>query len=312
MSIGWSLFVIFLTTISMVGCFWLLQSTRAGQVPNGEKVEKDHVFDGIRELETPLPAWWYWMFVITIVFSAIYLVFYPGMGAFKGLLGWTQEEQWAREVARAEARFGPIYEEYLAMPVEALLEDEQAHRMGQRLFSTNCATCHGTGGAGAFGFPNLADANWQWGSAPATVSTTITKGRIAAMPPWEAVLGEDGIHDTTHYVLSLSGREHEAAAAERGRTHFTTLCASCHMPDGTGMTALGAPNLTDDVWLYGGSEAMIKHTLRVGRNGQMPAHEHLLDPARIHLLVAYVIGLARDAAEGDGNAVATTAGNAGP
>lgn len=307
MSTGWSLFVIVLTLGSMIGCFWLLQSTRSSEVPNGENVEKDHVFDGISELETPLPAWWYWMFVITIAFSAIYLIFYPGLGAFQGLLGWNQENQWAREVARAEARFGPIYESYHATPVEALLEDDQARRMGQRLFSNYCATCHGTGGAGAFGFPNLADGNWQWGAEPDTVKTTITKGRVAAMPAWDAALGEAGIHDTANYVLSLSGRGHDAEAAERGRQHFNTLCAACHMPDGTGMQALGAPDLTDDVWLYGGSEPMIKHTLRIGRNGQMPAHEHLLDPARIHLLTAYVIGLARDA---EGAAPRTVAGTA--
>lgn len=291
MSVFWSGFVIVITVGSMIGYFWLLESTRHGEVKDGQNVEKDHVFDGIRELETPLPAWWYWMFVITIIYSAIFLVLYPGLGSFKGLLGWSQVGQLEAEIARADKRFGPIFAGYLETPVEELVHNQQANRMGRRLFANNCSTCHGAAGTGAFGFPNLTDDSWQWGEGADRIRHAIVNGLQAAMPAWEAALGDDGIKDTANYVRKLAGLSHDETAAKRGKGHFDTLCVACHMADGSGMAALGAPSLTDDVWLYGGSLTLIEQTLRYGRNGMMPAHDEVLDPARIHLLTAYVMSL---------------------
>lgn len=291
MSAFWSGFVIVLTVGSMIGYYLLLQITRRGEIKDGQNVEKDHVFDGIRELETPLPAWWYWLFIVSILYSAVFLVLYPGLGAFKGLLGWTQVGQLEAEIARADERFGPIFEGYLTTPVEDLVHDPKANRMGRRLFANNCAMCHGAAGTGGFGFPNLTDDVWQWGGGATSIRTAIVNGRQGAMPGWQAALGDDGILDTAHYVRKLGGLSHDAEAAARGKGHYDTLCVACHMADGTGMAALGAPNLTDGDWLYGGELGLIEQTLRIGRNGMMPSQEAHLDPARIHLLTAYVMSL---------------------
>jgi cytochrome c oxidase cbb3-type subunit 3 len=306
MSTFWSLFVIAVTVGMLAGCYWLLTATRRSEVADGEHTEKDHAFDGITELETPLPRWWYYMFVVTIVFAAVYLILYPGLGNFGGVLGWDQTRQWEEEVARAEERYAPIFERYASIPVPELVHEDKAMRMGQRIFGNFCSQCHGSAAQGAFGFPNLTDDDWLWGGSPEAIRTSIVEGRQAAMPQWEAVLGEEGIHQMTQYVLSLTDRATDAAAADAAQSSYAQLCASCHGPEGRGQPALGAPNLADATWLYGGSAAQIAFTLRNGRNGRMPAHGDLLDDARIHILTAYVYGL------GDGARTAGTAQEAPP
>jgi len=294
LSTFWSVFVVVVTVAMLAGCYLLLALTRRSQPPGGEEFTKDHDFDGITELETPMPLWWYYMFVGSIAFAVIYLLLYPGLGNFAGLLGWTQEKEIAADQRRAEARYAPIFERYAEVAIPELAHDTQAMRMGQRLFGNHCAQCHGTAGTGSFGFPNLTDDEWLWGGSPEAIKTSIAQGRQGRMPPWEAALGDEGIAATAQYVLSLSSKPTRPELVEAGREHYQQLCVACHGTEGRGNAALGAPDLTDDTWLYGGSADEIAFTLRNGRQGAMPAHQALLKPERIHLLAAYVYGLSRD------------------
>ncbi len=294
MSAFWSAWVTVLTLGVIFGCVWLLFATRKSQ-PHQEITEETvgHSFDGIEELDNPMPKWWFQMFVATVIFGLVYLLLYPGLGNFKGLLGWTSHGQWEEEMAYAEQHYAPVFQRFAQLSVEELKRPENAEglQIGQRLFANNCSVCHGVGGVGAHGFPNLSNNDWLWGGSEEAIKYTLHNGRMGAMPAWADVLGEDGIRDMTHYVLALSNREHDAASAERAQPQFASLCAACHMPDGTGMYALGAPNLTNDIWLYGGSFEQIAHTLRHGRFGVMPAFSGLLSEDQIHLVTAYVMSL---------------------
>jgi len=296
MSAFWSIWISVITLAVVFGVTWLLFATRKSEKFKETTEETvGHAFDGIEEYDNPLPKWWFNMFLITVVFSLGYLALYPGLGNFKGLLGWTSYNQWEEEMAHAEEVYAPVFAKYAALSIEELNQpgNETGLKMGQRMFANNCSVCHGVGGVGAYGFPNLTDNDWLYGGQPDTIVSTIVNGRQGGMPAWGAILGEDGIQDVTNYVLSLSGSEHDATAAERGQTQFNTLCAACHMPTGEGMQALGAPNLTDNIWLYGGSFEQIAHTLRVGRAGVMPAHKDLLSDDKIQLISAYVYSLSK-------------------
>lgn len=296
MSAFWSIWISVITLAVVFGVTWLLFATRKSEKFKETTEETvGHAFDGIEEYDNPLPKWWFNMFLITVVFSLGYLALYPGLGNFKGLLGWTSYNQWEKEMAHAEEVYAPVFAKYAALSIEELNQpgNETGLKMGQRMFANNCSVCHGVGGVGAYGFPNLTDNDWLYGGQPDTIVSTIVNGRQGGMPAWSAILGEDGIQDVTNYVLSLSGSEHDATAAERGQTQFNTLCAACHMPTGEGMQALGAPNLTDNIWLYGGSFEQIAHTLRVGRAGVMPSHKDLLSDDKIHLISAYVYSLSK-------------------
>lgn len=292
MSAFWSAWISVLTLAVILGCTWLLFVTRKGQKYNETTEETvGHSFDGIEELDNPLPKWWFQMFVATVIFGLVYLLLYPGLGNFKGLLGWTSHGQWEEEMRYAEEHYAPVFERFAALSVEELQSNPEGLQIGQRLFANNCSVCHGVGGVGAYGFPNLTDGDWLWGGNEAAIKHSITRGRQGAMPAWADVLGEDGIRDMTHFVLSLSQRDHDTDAASRAQPQFAALCAACHMPDGTGMEALGAPDLTNDNWLYGGSFDQIAHTLRHGRFGVMPAFDNLLSDEQIHLITAYVKSL---------------------
>jgi cytochrome c oxidase cbb3-type subunit 3 len=288
----WSLWVIVLTAVTFVGITWILFANRTReQKPEGSTT--GHVYDGIEELENPLPAWWFYMFLITIVFGAAYLVVYPGMGNFPGLLGWTQIEQHDREVARAEEKYREMRDRYLALPVAEIATDPKVRKMGMRMFGNNCAQCHGADAKGAYGFPNLTDGDWIFGGTPEAIKTSIAAGRQAAMPGWGSVIGDKGVQEVTAYVLELNGRDADDALASAGKTHFQTYCVACHGVDGTGNPQLGAPNLANGIWLYGGNEEQISHSIRVGRNGVMPAHGELLSEDKIHIITAYVYGLSQ-------------------
>lgn len=299
MSTFWSLWITVITLGVMAGSLWLLIGNRKtivrGDLKEGEIPTTGHNYDGIEEYDNPLPAWWFWGFIITVIFGAVYLTFYPGLGAFKGVLGWSSQGQWEQEVDKAEATMGKIYADFAATPIEQLAADPRALKMGRRIFNNNCAVCHGVGGVGANGFPNLTDNDWLYGGEPETIKLSIVKGRQGAMPAWGAVLGDEGVANVTQYVLQLSGNEHDASAAQAGAAQFQAFCASCHGPDGKGNHQLGAPNLTDNIWLYSQAnltlEESIGFTLRNGRNGVMPAQEALLRPEKIHLLATYVYNL---------------------
>lgn len=293
MSLGWSLYVILLIVVVLVGCAWLLVANRKARVDQAKPGETmGHDFDGIEELNNPLPAWWTWLFVLTLLFAVVYFVAYPGFGNFAGTLGWTSVGQFDEEMAQADARYGPLFASYMEQPIPALVDDEKAVEIGSRLFANNCATCHGSDARGGPGYPNLTDSDWLWGGSPETIVQTITYGRIGNMPPMGAAVGgEAGAKDLAQYVLSLSGRDHDAAMAARGAPQFATACAVCHGADGTGNQAMGAPNLTDDVWLHRGKLEDIEYQIIHGRLNQMPAHGPIIDEAKIHLLGVYVYSL---------------------
>ncbi len=296
MSTFWSLWIIVIVVGSIGGCTWLLFATRKMKVTGedvGETPTTGHIYDGIEEYDNPLPAWWFKMFIATVIFAVIYLILFPGLGNFGGLLGWTSTGKWQEEVDAAEAKYGVIYDQFAKMPIEELAGTPEALKMGRRLFANNCAVCHGSDGRGAYGFPNLSDDDWLYGGTPAKIVETITLGRAAAMPTWGSVIGEEGVNNVTNYVFSLSGRDHNEAAAKKGEKIFATYCTACHGPDGKGIQALGAPNLTDNIWLYGGSPELVKHTIRSGRNGVMPAQGDKLKASKIHLLAAYVYSLSQ-------------------
>lgn len=292
MSSFWSLWIIILTVVTIVGVTWLLFANRKSTNMR-EDGTTGHVYDGIEEYDNPLPAWWFYMFVITIVFGIGYLIAYPGLGNYKGVLGWTQEKQWEQRVAVAEQKYGAVFAQYHAMPIEDILADKKALKMGQRLFANNCAQCHGSDARGSYGFPNLTDEEWLYGNSPEQIKTSITEGRNGAMPSWSAALNDEDVANVTSYVISLSGREADSEAVAAGQQKFQMFCVACHGADGKGNVAFGAPDLSNNVWLYGGSVGLIQRSIRNGRNGKMPAHKDLLSEDKIHLLTAYVLSLSQ-------------------
>ncbi len=286
----WSYWVIVLTVVTIVGITWILFANRKREIQQQEKTT-GHIYDGIEEYDNPLPAWWFYMFAITIVWGIGYLIIYPGMGNFAGVLGWTQIGQYEQQVAAADEKYRDMRDRYLALPVEEIAVDPAVRKMGMRMFANNCAQCHGADAMGAYGFPNLTDDDWLYGGDAATIKATLVNGRQAVMPAWGDVIGDKGIKEVTQYLLRLNGRDADPAQADAGETVFKTYCAACHGADGTGNMAMGAPNLTNGIWLYGGSEEQIAQTLRAGRNGVMPAFQDTLSEDKIHILSAYVYGL---------------------
>ncbi|HSD59841.1 MAG TPA: cytochrome-c oxidase, cbb3-type subunit III [Burkholderiales bacterium] len=294
----WSGWVTVLTLASVIGCAVLLWAMTTKPKAKGEQVgTTGHVWDeDLAEWNNPLPGWWKWLFYITVVFALVYLWIYPGLGSYKGSLDWSSLGQYQAEVKKANETYGPLFDKYKGMTVEQVAVDPQAREMGQRLYLTYCVQCHGSDAKGARGFPNLADGDWLYGGTPEQIKTSITEGRNGVMPPMAAAIGGDaGVKDVANYVLSLSGQKHDAAAAAKGKQPFETVCGACHGPDGKGNQAIGAPNLTDKTWLYGGSEATISETVNKGRQGAMPTWKGKLDDAKIHLLTAYVWGLSNPA-----------------
>ncbi len=281
---------------TVLGIVWLsvmvVHLARGRRDVEGEPQTMGHVWDeDLEEYNNPLPRWWLNLFYVTLVFGVVYLILYPGLGSFPGLLGWSGTGQYDEEMAAAEERYGPLYERYLSQPLERVAQEPEALKMGERLFVTYCATCHGSDARGAVGFPNLRDSEWLYGRDPENVARSIAEGRQGVMPAWGEVLGEVGVVQVAEYVLSLSGREFDASQASAGKARYETLCAACHQLDGSGNPALGAPALNNRIWQYGGSEQAIRQSIRGGRQGVMPAHRDLLGDAKVHLLAAYVISL---------------------
>lgn len=289
MSSFWSAFIIVLVVLNLIGCVWLLwwTSKRRKGMPSGETT--GHVWDeDITEYNKPLPKWWINLFYLTIVYSVGYLVWYPGLGDFAGASGWTSEREHAAAVAAAEETLAPLFARYEGRPVEDIATDPEAVKLGQSIYANNCATCHGSDARGAKGFPNLVDDSWQWGGEPETILKTILDGRVAAMPPMAPMLGsERAITEVAVYVQSLSGQKADPALVAAGRQRFT-VCAACHGPEGKGNPTLGAPDLTDDAWLYGGDFESIRTSIAKGRNGHMPAHDEILGETRARLVAAWL------------------------
>ena len=313
MSSFWSIWISFITLGTILGCFLLLRWCLQNKTGIEEGDDMHHEFDGIIEINNQVPRWWTIMFYVTIVWGLLYLMWFPGLGNFAGLSGWTSSNQgikslaeskaateyalnngkivqYDREVAFADQSFGPIFDAYAKQPIEVLARDEEALRIGQRLFLQNCSQCHGSDARGQTGFPNLTDNDWLYGGSPNDIKTTLINGRQGAMPGWLASMGEKGIEEVVEYVLSLSGRKVDNQLAQQGQTRFAA-CVACHGADGKGNQALGAPNLTDNIWLYGGSKAALTETLNYGRAGVMPSFKETLGEDKIHVVAAYVYSL---------------------
>ena len=293
---GWSIFVAAATVLGLVWCLWLLFVASQRRVMADDNTT-GHVWDvDLKEMNNPLPRWWLWLFVITVVFAGIYLALYPGLGKFPGTLGWSSVGQYKTEQQRAQEQIAQIFAKFSGKSAEELAKDATAMGIGERLFGNNCAQCHGSDARGSKGFPNLTDGDWLYGGSPETIAETITKGRNGVMPPMGAAVGTaDDVRNLAHYVLSLSGSAHNSAAAQLGKPKFAA-CAACHGPDGKGMAALGAPNLTDKVWLHGWGEAAIVSIINSGKNNLMPAFGERLSAEQIHVLAAYVWSLSQTAA----------------
>jgi cytochrome c oxidase cbb3-type subunit 3 len=290
---GWSFFVAGVTIAGLLLCLVLLVIASRRKVMANDNTT-GHVWDeDLRELNNPLPRWWMWLFVITVVFAAVYLAFYPGLGTNPGSLQWTSANQLVAEQEKARAAMAPVYAKYTAMPAEQLARDPQAMGIGSRLFLNNCSQCHGSDARGSKGFPNLTDTDWLGAGTPEYIEKTITEGRQGMMPPMAAGVGSsEDVRNVANYVLSLSGSPHNDVAAQLGKSKFV-VCAACHGPDGKGNQALGAPNLTDKIWLHGWGEGAIVSMVTNGKTNVMPAQARLLTPEQIHVLAAYVWSLSQ-------------------
>jgi cytochrome c oxidase cbb3-type subunit 3 len=288
----WGIYIAVLTVISIVACGVLLKMQTVKRV-KGEKVgTTGHVWDeDLAEWNNPLPSWWIWLFYITIVFSLVYLLLYPGLGLFDGTFKWSSTGQYEAEMKRAEERVGPIYAKYMAQDIPAVAASAEAQNIGQNLYLNYCAQCHASDARGSKGFPNLTDSAWLWDGTPEAIKATIANGRTGVMPPFGAALGADGAKDVAHYVMSLSAMAADSIRVARGKEKFAQNCAACHGPEGKGNPQLGAPNLTDKIWLYGAGEPTIIETITNGRNNVMPAWQERLGDAKVHMLTAYVWGL---------------------
>src|SRR5690554_5134477 len=315
MSSFWSAWIIVLTLAFLVGIIWLLRWNMTNYTGIKEGELMDHEFDGIVEINNPLPRWWMILYWVTIVWGFLYLALYPGLGNFAGLLGWSSSNQdvrsleesqqatiaareagliveYDRQVDQADEKFGPVFARLSERSIEELSQDEEAVKIGQRLFIQNCAQCHGSNAMGGKGFPDLTDNDWLYGGSPAAIKHSIMEGRNGIMPA-QSQFNDQQITELATYVMGLSGRKVDPVLAEAGKANFA-VCAACHGQDGTGNYALGAPNLTDNIWLYGGSQDAIEETLRNGRNGVMPAWKDILGEDKIHVISSYVYGLSQD------------------
>src|SRR5690554_6509582 len=300
MTTFWSWYVVALTSVTIVGLVWLVLSTSSGQRKETTQETMGHVWDGIEEYDNPLPRWWFWLYMGTVIFSIGYLILYPGMGNWKGILpgyegGWTSAKQWEREVARADEKYGPIFAAFKQQSVEELANDQRAMEIGSRLFANHCAICHGSDAKGSPGFPNLADSDWRWGGTPEQIKASITAGRTGMMTA-HAYLGEEAVKNVAAYVrqelAGLKNPEGTTADLAAGKETFGTTCFACHGADGKGMAVLGSPDLTSPAgWIWGTSLSQVEKTIRDGRTGVMPAQKEFLTEEKIHVLAGYVYSL---------------------
>ena len=289
MSAGWGIWVELLVVINVVGALWLLFAT-AKKPEQEEQATTGHVWDeDLTEYNKPLPRWWLGLFLLTVAFTVGYLVFYPGFGTAAGTLGWTSTGEVKADLAENSRRLETVFARFRDRPIEELEHDPEALNFGRNVFANNCAACHGSDARGAKGYPNLTDNDWLYGGSPDQVLTTILNGRGGVMPPLGAALGDKGVDEVANYVLTLSGGKADPALAEAGKTRFLTICAACHGPEGKGNVAIGAPNLADNIWLYGSTLDDIKASVRDGRSGKMPAWAGILGKDRARLVQAWVL-----------------------
>ena len=293
---GWSWFIAVVSLAGILGYGLVAYLTIKNQKNSDDHTgTTGHVWDGdLEEFNTPIPKWWMGMLTISIVFGLVYLLLYPGLGSYKGLLGWTQMNQYDQEVAKADEAYGPLFSQFSGQDLVSLSQDQNALKTGKRLYQTNCAICHGSDARGAKSFPNLRDTEWLYGGEPETIKATILNGRSGLMPSWDAVLGENDSRAVAEYVLSLTRESVNPRLLDKGKEKYEQLCVSCHGVNAEGNQSLGAPSLIDDVWLYGDSHQSVVETIRYGRNGIMPAHEKILGEDKVHILAAYIYSLSQN------------------
>jgi cytochrome c oxidase cbb3-type subunit 3 len=300
----WSYYVIALTTISLIGATWLLWVTSKKRHANDTQSSTEttgHVWDGdLSEYNKPLPRWWINLFYLTIVFAVGYLIWYPSADKVGGKGEWSSKGQHDAEKAKADAKLQALYARFDGKGIDVIAQDAAALTTGKQIYANNCAVCHGSDAGGAKGFPNLSDAIWKFDGSPEGILTTIKGGvnveggRAAVMPAMAAVLGsEQAVTESAVYVQSLSGMKVDETLAAAGSKSFVTVCAACHGVDGKGNAALGAPNLTDNDWMYGSTLEDIKYGINNGRAGQMPAHLPLIGETQARLAAAYVYSLSQ-------------------
>lgn len=318
MSIFWTIWITVITLIVIIGCAVLLHATSKNNTGVEEGKPMPHSFDGIQELNNPLPKWWTGLFWFTIVIGLLYSFAFPSYTAnWNGLLNWTSSEQsvmsleesqalaetshsqYQREMNAAEEKYGAVFKQLaydengVYKDLTLIAKDPEAVKVGQRLFLQNCAQCHASDARGSKGFPNLTDNDWLYGGEAQNIKESIMHGRQGAMLAWKDILGEQGVKEVATYVLKLSGRRVNAVEAKAGEERFV-MCAACHGADGKGSHALGAPNLTDKIWLYGGSRKAVEDSIRNGRNGVMPPWSDVLGEDKVHLIAAFVYSLSQE------------------
>ncbi|HIP75622.1 MAG TPA: cytochrome-c oxidase, cbb3-type subunit III [Psychromonas hadalis] len=319
MSLFWSIWISVISLIVVIGCAVLLRANTKNNTGTPEGEPMPHTFDGIQELNNPLPKWWTGLFWFTIVIAVIYALAFPTFTAnYNGLLDWTSSDQgskslaevkkraetshsqYQREMDAADAKYSAIFQKLAYdesgqyKDIALVAKDTEAVKVGQRLFLQNCAMCHGSDARGSKGFPNLADKDWLYGGSPAAIKLTIMNGRQGIMPAWKDVLGgNQGVKEVASYVLQMSGRRVNAIEAKAGKDKFA-ICAACHGADGKGMFALGAPNLTDKVWLYGGSRKAVEASIGNGRHGVMPAWATVMGEDKVQLISAFIYSLSQE------------------
>ncbi len=296
MSAFWSFFVIALVAANILAYAWLLWWTSRRRPGDPKPEDTSHVWDeDITEYNKPLPRWWINMFYLTIAYGIGYLIWYPGMGTFAGTSKWTSVSEHDADAKKAQEKLDALFGKYAELPINQIAQDAEALRLGRSIFANTCSTCHGSDAKGARGFPNLTDNDWLWGGTPDDILTTVLHGRQAAMPPFgEIVGGETGATAVAVYVQSLSGGKADPALAAAGKAKFEMVCVACHGSDGTGNQLLGAPNLTDNTWLYGSEFDTIRDAVLKGHDGSMPAHEPIIGSLRARLVAAWVWAQSND------------------
>ncbi len=295
MSNAWSWFVCILVLANIIGICWLLMATAKHRPEDDKPVETTgHEWDGLQELNMPLPKWWLYLFIATVVFGVIYLILYPGMGNFSGVLGWSQVQQYKTEASEADKHYAAVLDQYNALSITELSENADAMRIASRLFANNCSTCHGADARGAIGFPDLTDNDWLYGGSPEAIKQSIADGRVGVMPAMGAAInGDSGAYSLAVYLKNLNTPFNDPLSIREGEKLFVQFCTACHGEQAKGSQALGAPNLADDTWLYGHRLQDIQAVIKDGRQGNMPAHQDLLNEQEIHFLTAYIYGLSR-------------------
>lgn len=304
MSSFWSGWVMLLVALNLgITLFLFVWGTRIS-IPTLPDGTTGHVWAHgvLREGVRKLPLWWVLFSASMFLVGFTYLALYPGLGSFKGLLGWTSADELRRDTLANDAKLDALIRPLRSLNIEQLAADPRAAAIGHRLYLDNCAACHGSEASGnqSLGAPDLIDADWLHGGSSETILASISDGRNGVMPPWGAALGSEGVNEVTSYVLSLGGIKAPEDWVEAGKTRFDMLCTACHGVDARGNPALGAPNLTDAFWLYGGDFASVAATIRDGRNGVMPAWRQRLSEDQVRVIAAWVVAKGpRESTAGD-------------